>query len=457
MLPPLFWSVRVPTLLVRYWRTWFGEKPNAGLHTGRLSIIIFRLDAMGDVVMTTPLFRELKRAYPKSHCTVVVQNAFRPLLVTNPHIDEILSLPKIGAAWLPSRGKKLLAAWLLYWRYLRKKSYDLAISPRWDLDEHLATLLCLLVNATARVGYTEKASPLKQRLNRGFDAAFSHCLPAGPVRHEVVRNLAIVEALGGTVQDSRLEVRLTERDREVASRLLAGVPESARVIAMGIGAGTAGRCWPLERYAACVSRLARRVRVQPVILGSAGERTHALKLAGLLAGEAIILGGVPLREVCAVLERCHLFIGNDSGSAHLAAAMECKTIVISRHPRNGDANHSNSPQRFAPYCRAMRVLQPATGLDACKGACQAPGPHCIAAVSVDEVVAAAHRMLGGEAAMAWRREQDVPLNCHPEQAGVALDLNCHHERASAREGYALGGLREACWTERKADASLRSS
>ena len=42
--------------------------------------------------MTTPLFRELKRAYPKSHCTVVVQNAFRPLLVTNPHIDEVLSV-----------------------------------------------------------------------------------------------------------------------------------------------------------------------------------------------------------------------------------------------------------------------------------------------------------------------------------------------------------------------------
>ena len=179
-----------------------------------------------------------------------------------------------------------------------------------------------------------------------------------------------------------------------------------------------------------------RVRVQPVILCSAGERTQAQKLAGLLAGEAIIVGGVPLREVCAVLERCHLFIGNDSGSAHLAAAMECQTIVISRHPRNGDANHSNSPLRFAPYCRAVRVLQPATGLDACTDACNVPDPHCITAVSVDEVVAAAHRMLGGEAAMSingCHPEQDLPVRVgHPELIQRSTD-SCSQATSGARE------------------------
>src|SRR5208337_5391884 len=111
MLPPLFLSVRVPTLLARLWRTLFGEKSNAGVpRRGRLSIIIFRLDAMGDVVMTTPLFRELKRAFPKSHCTVVVQSAFRPLLATNPYIDEILTPPKVKWAYLPRRAQTLVAA-----------------------------------------------------------------------------------------------------------------------------------------------------------------------------------------------------------------------------------------------------------------------------------------------------------------------------------------------------------
>jgi ADP-heptose:LPS heptosyltransferase len=399
MLPPLFLSVRVPTRLARLWRSYFGENSNSGLPSrGRLSIIIFRLDAMGDVVMTTPLFRELKRTYPNSHCTVVVQNAYRALLVTNPHIDEILAMPEVRAAYLPERAKKLLAAMLLYWRCLRRKHYDVAISPRWDLDEHLATLLCLLANATERIGYTEKASPLKQRLNRGFDAAFSICLPAGPLQHEVMRNLAIVKALGGAVQESCLEVRLTERDREFASRLLANVPPSTTPIALGIGARSTGRCWPLKRYAESVARLTKQVRVLPVILCSACEREQALRLATLLGCESIMLSGAQLREACAVLERCDLFIGNDSGSAHLAAAMECKTIVISRHPRDGNPDHGNSPLRFGPYSSKARVLQPATGLDTCTGDCRSPEPHCITAVSVDEVSRAAWEMLDSKTA-----------------------------------------------------------
>src|SRR5271166_6656777 len=401
MLPPLFLSVRVPTLLARFWRTYFGEKSKSGLpRRGRLSVIVFRLDALGDVVMTTPLFRELKRAFPNSHCTVVVQNAYRPLLITNPHIDEVLAMPEVRAAYLPGRARKLLAAMLLYWRCLRRRHYDVAVSPRWDLDEHLATLLCLLTNATERMGYTEKVSPLKERLNRGFDAAFSICLPPGPLQHEVMRNLAIVKALGGAVQETCLEVRLTERDREFASRLLANVPASTTLIALGIGARSTGRRWPLNRYAERVSRLASDIRGRPVIFCSAGERGEALKLAKLLSRETIILSGAQLREACAVLERCHLFIGNDSGCAHLAAAMGCKTIVISRHPRDGNPNHGNSPLRFGPHSREARVLQPATGLDTCTADCRSPEPHCITAVSVDEVVAAAREMLGNNPASA---------------------------------------------------------
>jgi hypothetical protein len=94
-----------------------------------------------------------------------------------------------------------------------------------------------------------------------------------------------------------------------------------------------------------------------------------------------------------VLERCDLFIGNDSGSAHLAGAMNCKTIVISRHPSGGDPNHANSPIRFAPHCDRVRVLQPAAGLDACKAECLSSDPHCIRAVSVDQAVAAAREIL----------------------------------------------------------------
>ena len=393
LLTPLFFFVRLPTLLAVFWRTYINREPTPDLiHRGQLSFIIFRLDALGDVVMTTPLFRALKLAYPDSRCTVVVQSSYKPLLVTNPHIDEILTLPAIGSGWLPQSLRRLLSATFFYWTQLRKRQFDFAVSPRWDVDEQLATFLCALTHTAKRVGYTEKTSPAKQQVNRGFNRAYSRCLPPGPVRHEILRNLAIAEALGAS-DFAGPEIHLTERDRRSGDRILAAVPAGTALIAIGIGAGTPNRRWPVERYAQVLVQLSKIRCVQPVIVGSASEADAARKLAGMLESAPIILHGAGLREVCAVLERCELFIGNDSGCAHLAAAMNCKVIVISRHPLDGEANHFNSPLRFAPHCTHLRVLQPFTGLEGCRGACRSLEPHCITRVSVDEVVAAARAML----------------------------------------------------------------
>jgi ADP-heptose:LPS heptosyltransferase len=394
LLPPLFFSVRLPTLLAMLWRAHVSRAADAvGPRREPLSFIVFRLDSLGDVVLTTPLFRALKQAHPGARCTVVVQQRYKPLLVTNPHIDEILLLPRIRLAWLPQGARRLLAAVALYWTRLRQRRFDFAISPRWDVDEHLATFLCLLTHANSRVGYSETASPAKQRANRGFDAAYDICLPPGGVRHEVLRNLAIAEALGATATGARLEIHLTERDHRKAAKLLARLSNSGVLAALGIGAQSSGRRWPLERYARALNRLAKEQGVQAVIVCSASELGQALQLDRLLQRPPIILSGAPLREVCAVLERCELFLGNDSGCAHLAAAMNCQTVVISRHPRDGDPNHFNSPLRFAPHGTHVRVLQPATGKDECRAFCAHVEPHCITQVSVDEVVAAARAML----------------------------------------------------------------
>lgn len=357
------------------------------------SIIVFRLDALGDLVLTTPLFRELKRAFPASQLTVVVQSAYCSVLETNPHIDELLTLPSLRTPWLPAHGRRLLSAVLFYRRRLRGRRFDLAISPRWDTDEHLATFLCLLTEAETRVGYNERTSPGKQRYNRGFDRAFHVCLPAGPLQHEVERNLGMVEAFGRTVRNKQLEIRLTSNDRRHADGALGDVPKGAVLVALGIGAQAPGRRWPLERYAAVARELAMQYPLSVVIACAPSERNDAVRLAGMLPCSALISDSLNIRETCALLGRCHLFIGNDTGAAHLAAAMGCPTIVISRHPRSGDPAHSNSPLRFAPWCAASRVLQPEHGLEGCTTRCKQVEPHCIQQIAVVDVVLAAKTML----------------------------------------------------------------
>jgi len=390
----LFFLVRVPTLLAIFWRKHLARTARrAEVRANPKSIIVFRLDELGDLVLSTPLFRELKRNFPGSRCTVVVKLGYLAILTTNHNVDEILPLHQVDVKWLPARARRLASALSFYWTRLRHRHFDMAISPRWDVDESLATMLCVLTNAGTRVGHSEHVSREKQRINRGFDGAFDVVAPPGPVRHEVDRNLEIVEALGGSVEDRRLEICLTDSDRKFASELLTHHDGSRMLVAIGIGGRVASRRWPLQSYAELIARLNQQRMVQPVIVCADEEAAEASELSAMLAVPPYILSGVPLRCVCAVLERCDVFLGNDSGTAHLAAAMDCATVVVSRHPLNGDPGHANSPARFGPRCSRYRVVQPLSGTGDCRSACCSNEPHCIQLVTVEMVVKAALDLL----------------------------------------------------------------
>ena len=322
------------------------------------------------------------------------QEAYRSILETNPCIDDLLSVSSVrnGGGLKPVR--YLLGALRFYWRNLRGRRFDVAISPRWDTDEHLATLLCWLTRAELRVGYGERASKGKRRFNRGFDRVFDICLDPGPLRHEVERNIAIVDALGQSINDTATEITVTAEDREYASQALQDVSASHILVALGIGAQSPGRRWPLERYSAVIDELSEEYRIHTVITCAPSDHEQATHLARALPEGSTISDGAAIRETCALLALCDLFIGNDTGAAHLAAAMQCPSIVISRHPKHGDPEHPNGPARFAPWGVPGRVIQPEHGLDNCKVRCQEIScPDCITQISAPEVVAAANTIL----------------------------------------------------------------
>jgi heptosyltransferase-2 len=191
--------------------------------------------------------------------------------------------------------------------------------------------------------------------------------------------------------------------------------------AIGIGGRAASRKWPLDRYVEVIAHLNRLRPVQPVIVCSENEDAEASALSVMLAVPPYIVSGLPLRAVCAVLERCQLYLGNDTGTAHLAAAMHCATVVVSRHPVHGDPAHANSPVRFAPWGSQVRILQPPTGAGSCTAFCQSSAPHCILNVSVGPVAAAAMEVLSSRALVCSESEMCELLLPHPElePAGMA--------------------------------------
>jgi heptosyltransferase-2 len=362
------------------------------------SIVVIRLDQLGDVVLTTGLFRELKRHYPEARVTAVVPEPFTPLLATNRNVDEIVALRIGGARWLPASLRQLASVLSLYRARLRHRRFDLAISPRWDVDESLATLLCLLVNAMRRAGYTSQTTRAKARLNFGFDAAFDLVAPPGELLHEADRSVRVLRALGCEPESARPEVFVTESDRDFATAHLSQHHEEELLVALGVGARAPGRRWPLDRYADLIHALNQHRQIVPVIVCALEEKAEAEALASKLAIRPYIFCGLPLRSTCAVLERCDLFVGNDSGPAHLAAAVNCPTLVVSRHPIDGDVLHPNGPARFAPRGARVKIVQPKSGSDGCDGFCRETAPHCILQVTVAEVACTARALLAERAA-----------------------------------------------------------
>ena len=137
-------------------------------------ILVVRLDALGDMILTTPLFHELRRMAPNATVTLVCRPAQAPHIIGNPEIDETILLPPSPPTILGAV-RDLIAATVLG-RRLRVRPFDIAISPRWDLDDGFAAMAAAWSGANRRLGYSEHVNETRTVLNSGYDRLYTDVL-----------------------------------------------------------------------------------------------------------------------------------------------------------------------------------------------------------------------------------------------------------------------------------------
>lgn len=213
---------------------------------------------------------------------------------------------------------------------------------------------------------------------------------------EVEYSLDIIRYLGGAVEDERLQVWLRQEDHARAESLLQSyqVSPDHLLIALGPGAGDLKRMWPLGNFVELGTWLQRKYNASLLIVGGAGEEYLGCELERQLSGTVInSVGQTTLRQACALLERCQLYIGNDTGAMHLASAAGVSVIEISCHSLQGSPVHANSTRRFRPWGVDFTVLQPEKGVESCSHGCTAVQSHCIQNVTVADVKDAVEKHL----------------------------------------------------------------
>lgn len=392
-LRPYYFSVIF--VLVAFWRF---IRPRANVPAaegegGPINILVIRLDAIGDLVMSTLVFRELKMRFPDAVITAVVQSQCRAILEMNPYVDRLLSPPKIYRSLLLHRHRQDVAMLRLYWKHLNRRTFDLVLNPRFDGDLYSADTLIKLVNCRHTVKYQDNFAKGLARYIHRLAFRWADQLPTEGPRHEVRSNIAVMEHLTGQKCTSQPELFLTSKDRSYSSKMLAKVPNRSTIVGMGFGAQAMRRSWPVERWAEVIRALSLRRRIFALLICSNTEAAEGRRLQSMLSVDAHLMSGANLRQVGAAIEACDLFIGPDSGLAHVAAAVKCPGVVVSPHPLSGDPHHGNSPIRFGPYTEQARVIQPLHGTPPCVTGCDAVTPHCILQIYPDRVIEACETLL----------------------------------------------------------------
>ncbi len=326
---------------------------------------------IGDGVMALPALRALRRALPGEEIVLVALDYLADLYGSAPDIARVLSIPR------PSSFPTFLESA----RRIRSAGCRQGLL----LPNSLSSALLFRSAGIAELTGTA-------RDGRTFLLAHPVRFPAsgGPFFHHY---LHLAEALAGTPltpheDDDRLTVPAVEAT--TADSLLAGAGVAADAPLLGVAPGAAfgsAKAWPAARFRQLLSETARRhPGLRILVFGSSGERPANAALTAGVPGGIDFTGKLPLRTSIALISRCHVFLANDSGLAHVASSLRVPLVTLFG---------PTDPAATAPRSRRQELLHHPTDCAPCRHRTCPSDHRCMTAITVAEVAEAIDRMLVG--------------------------------------------------------------
>lgn len=287
-------------------------------------LLCIRLDSLGDILMTTPAIRALKHARPDRRITLLTSPSGEAAAGLIPEIDEILVYE---APWMkasPSRPDSRVDRVAL--DDLRARHFDGAvIFTVYSQNPLPAALLCYLADIPLRLAYCHE-NPYQLLTDWVPDPE-----PAAEIRHEVRRQLDLVAAVGARTDDERLSLHVPDDVWADARRALRdrGLNLEQPWCVVHPGSTAASRRYPPESYAEVVRHLVTDHGWSAVLTGSSDERDLVREIAATAAVPLYDLtGALDLASLAAVIASAPVLIANNTGPAHIAAAVGTPVVSL---------------------------------------------------------------------------------------------------------------------------------
>lgn len=339
--------------------------PN-NVHAGFKNMLVINLGGIGDLLLSMPALRALKNAYPATSLSVLVSPRAGELAKRLPFIDMVYTF---HASW------KTLSA-------LRKEKFDLAINMRTLVSNAGAMKIRALLGI---IGAKTTAGRDTEGRGSFFDIRISETVLGD--KHEMEYDIELAEKLGANVTDRTISLPVNDADRKRVDGILSGAGISAGDTIIGIHpGGKMSHRWQIGRFAEAMSAIRKSVRCVFVITGEAGEKDLADCLIGLVNTKvADTTGELDIGGLAALIERCGLYISNDTAAMHIAAVKGVNLVAIfgPGYLKRFD------PRAISPQAA---VLYKAAQCAPCDKA-QCGSMKCLDEISAGEVAQAALRFL----------------------------------------------------------------
>jgi ADP-heptose:LPS heptosyltransferase len=280
------------------------------------SILVLRLRAFGDTLLTTPTLRGLKRAYPQAKLSIVLEPAMAQVVRGLPYLDEVIPFDRLGFKKKGKLGE--LAATLAFWRALRSRKFDLVVDV---LGTPRTAAMALASGAPTRVGFAFRV--------RRWAYTLVH-RPSKERKYIADYTADALRVLGFEPDSLELDFCVGTQAQEAMDAWLRkeGLAAGPRPLLVQGAGGWELKRYPLERMAQAVRLAAERSGRAALFLWGPGEEAMARELAALAGACAHVAPATDFEGMGALLKRGACLLTNDNATKHLAVACGCPTVTI---------------------------------------------------------------------------------------------------------------------------------
>ena len=359
-------------------------------NAGGGNILILTETGVGDFVVSSGLIREIRRIYPDARITLLVRAASSALAETCPYVNEIVVDPQ---GFQPTNLFEFYGINVQTASRLLEQRFDICFAPAL----HPKTFLLMYMSG-AKIRVTAIKQETYDEFNKSRDFAelsmrlATHIFPCNNYgNHMADRFFSLLENMVHLpITNRKTEVWYTPADVSFAKTLLKGA--SASIYALCMGGSTHRKHYPPEKYVKLLEMILRKESVATFVILGGGQddlkSAEAFKNAAprIYTDNIIDLTNkLNYRQTAAVMNFCDIYIGNDNGTMHIAAALNIPVLTPNCFAADLPMHNTDIPHRFYPYGVPSVIVQPKHALPECRpvngynpyGCKEETIPHCI--------------------------------------------------------------------------------